>query len=262
MLTSGARFNREVEVSNTLNHRNIVQLIDWGEEDKMLYLVMEIVDGDTLREETKEPMSEERFLELFRQISAGLEHAHQQGIVHRDLKPTNIMLTSKGIIKIMDLGLAKSASQAHKVTQTGDALGTPAYMPPEQISGGTLTPKSDQYALGIVAYEMLTGGRIPFEGDPEDPMKLIMQQLSEKPPPIREWRPSIPEALEKAINRMLEKDPNARFESMAKAFEALEEAIVTGDKFQTQVMTKALGVASRPTPVDRCEPRGSPAVFG
>lgn len=230
-----ARFKREVEVSCSLRHPNIVRLDDWGEEDGLLYLVMEVVQGDTFKGYMKKPMELDMFLNLFGQACKGLTYAHEQGIIHRDLKPANIMVNHKGIVKIMDLGLAKSIHPDHDVTKTGEALGTPAYMPPEQISGMEMSPATDQYAMGVMAFEMLVG-RLPFEGKPDDPMALILQHLNEKPPPIREWRPKLPQAIEQIINRMLEKKPEDRYPSMAEVQQALEEAVEVGDSFATQVM--------------------------
>ncbi|MBI3926024.1 MAG: serine/threonine protein kinase [Armatimonadetes bacterium] len=207
------RFNREIQVSGELDHKNIVRLIDWGEQESVLYLVMELVDGKTLREQVKEGgLPLEEVLKTMEGIIDGLVHAHSKGIVHRDLKPANVMVTRKGVVKIMDLGLARGTSEAHKVTATGDALGTPAYMPPEQISGGSLTHRSDQYALGCMFYEMLAG-RLPFEET--DPMTLILKHLQETPAPLREWRPDIPASLEKIVSRMLAKEPRERFADMA-----------------------------------------------
>lgn len=230
-----ARFLREVDVSRSLHHPNIVRLDDWGEQDGLLYLVMEVVDGDTFKAYMKKPMDYDMFLNLFGQVCQGLAYAHSEGIVHRDLKPANIMVNKKAVVKIMDLGLAKSARPGHDVTKTGDALGTPAYMPPEQMSGGEVNVASDQYSMGVMAFEMLTG-RLPFEGKPDDPMALIMQHLQEKPPPIREWRPNLPQAVEQIVERMLAKAPEDRFGSMGEVLAKLQEAIQVGDAFETQVM--------------------------
>lgn len=221
------RFNREVEVSTSLNHPNIVRMDDWGEDDGRLYLVMELVDGETFRG----PMGEEQamdpkeFLNLFDQVCRGLKYAHdEKGIVHRDLKPANLMINSKGVVKIMDLGLAKGDQPGHDVTKTGDTLGTPAYMAPEQIMGGTLTPRTDQYAMGVMAFEMLTG-RLPFEGQTGDPMGLILQHLNEDPPPLRSIKPDLPEALEQAVARMLSKQAHERFADMEEARQAVTDAL-------------------------------------
>lgn len=217
------RFDREVDVSRELDHRNIVHLITWGEQEGVLYLVMELVDGHILREEMPSGgMALETFRGYFRGMCEGLAHAHAKGIVHRDLKPANIMVTPKGRLKIMDLGLAKGNRPGHDVTRTGDALGTPAYMPPEQITGGMLTPRSDQYALGVMAFEMLTG-RLPFR-EADDAMAVLLKHLQEEPPGVREFRPQLPEGIEVAIRRMLQKDPGQRFDNITQVLEAFEQA--------------------------------------
>ncbi|MCA9795649.1 MAG: serine/threonine protein kinase, partial [Candidatus Eremiobacteraeota bacterium] len=152
------RFDREVQVCQELDHRNVVRLVDWGQESGALYMVMELVDGQTLGDilDDRKALEPQEFLTYMEGICQGLNHSHKKGIVHRDLKPSNIMVTKNGLIKIMDLGLAKGDRSDHKVTQTGDALGTLAYMPPEQFTGGVVTPYADQYSLGVMAYEMLT----------------------------------------------------------------------------------------------------------
>ncbi len=220
-----ARFNREVEVSTSLHHSNIVRMDDWGEDDGRLFLVMELVDGETFRDHTKSKSLEpSEFLELFDQLCRGLKYAHDEGIVHRDLKPANLMINSRKVVKIMDLGLAKGDRPGHDVTKTGDTLGTPAYMAPEQIMGGTLTHRTDQYATGVIAFELLTG-RLPFEGSPGDPMGLILQHLNEEPPPLREFKPDLPQALEAAILKMLAKQPHERFADMEEVRQAVTESL-------------------------------------
>lgn len=219
-----ARFHREVEVSTSLHHPNIVRMDDWGEQDGRLFLVMELVDGETFRNRMDEPMELKAFQSLFEQVCKGLSYAHEEGIVHRDLKPANLMVTKKDVVKIMDLGLAKGDRPGHDVTKTGDTLGTPAYMAPEQIMGGTLTPRTDQYAMGVMAFEMLTG-RLPFEGHPKDPMNIIMQHLNEEPPSLKELRPDLPEALEQVVLRMLAKEAHKRFADMEEARQAVASAL-------------------------------------
>ncbi len=217
------RFQREIQVCQELNHRNVVRLINWGNQDGVLFLVMEMVDGVTLGEHMSEPMKIDRFCELFDGICQGLSHAHSKGIVHRDLKPANIMVTQRGLVKIMDMGLAKADKAEHKVTQTGDALGTLAYMPPEQFTGGVVTPYADQYSLGVMAYEMLAG-RLPFESE-GDPMNFMLKHLNEIPVSLREWRPNLPDGLDRAILRMLSKEPAKRFPDLRAC---LDEVLTTG----------------------------------
>lgn len=205
------RFNREIQISKALDHPNIVRTIDWGEQDGVLYLVMEYIKGDTLRDKLPAkgfPLIEA--MELALGIVHGLIHAHQRGVVHRDLKPDNIMVTAGNIVKVMDLGLAKR-EESENVTRTGDTFGTPAYMAPEQISGATLQPATDQYAFGVMLFEMVTGRR-PF--DIADSLTLVMKHLQEPPPRIREYKSQLPEELEAVIDKMLLKDPIKRYKSL------------------------------------------------
>jgi predicted Ser/Thr protein kinase len=206
------RFNREIQISRTLDHPNVVRMIDYGEQDGILYLSMEYIQGDTLRDLIPEkglPLHEA--LPHALGICSGLIHAHQKGIVHRDLKPDNVMVTQSSLVKVMDLGLAKR-EESENVTKTGDTFGTPAYMSPEQITGGTLMPATDQYAFGVMLFEMLTGRR-PFEV--ADSLTLVMKHLQEPPPRIRSYKSHLPEELEAVIDRMLLKDPAKRFKSLA-----------------------------------------------
>ncbi|MFN8614146.1 MAG: serine/threonine-protein kinase [Vulcanimicrobiota bacterium] len=205
------RFSREVQISRTLDHPNVVRMIDFGEQDGILYLSMEYIQGETLRDLLPSkglPLPDGIPIALG--IVQGLIHAHQKGIVHRDLKPDNIMVTEGKLVKVMDLGLAKR-EESENVTRTGDTFGTPAYMAPEQITGGTLLPATDQYALGVMLFEMFTGRR-PFEV--ADSLTLVMKHLQEPPPRIREYKSQLPDELEAMIDRMLLKDPSKRYKSL------------------------------------------------
>lgn len=205
------RFQREVLVSKDLQHPNIVRVDDWGEQDGILYLVLEYVAGETLdRKIPRHGFSLEEALAYLEPTIEALIYAHGRGVVHRDLKPENIMVSRTGMLKVMDFGLARS-NDVSKVTKTGSALGTPAYMPPEQITGAAPRPASDQYAFGVLTYELLTGRR-PFD-DP-DMMTVLFKHLSEPPTPLREWKPSLPESLELLVGRMLEKEPGRRLPTM------------------------------------------------
>ncbi|MBS2037630.1 serine/threonine protein kinase [bacterium] len=205
------RFSREVQISRTLDHPNVVRMIDFGEQDGILYLSMEYIQGETLRDMLPSkglPLPEGMPIALG--IAQGLIHAHQKGIVHRDLKPDNIMVTEGKLVKVMDLGLAKR-EESENVTRTGDTFGTPAYMAPEQITGGTLLPATDQYAFGVMLFELFSGRR-PFEV--ADSLTLVMKHLQEPPPRIREYKSQLPDELESMIDRMLLKDPSKRYKSL------------------------------------------------
>lgn len=207
-----ARFAREIEVSKNLVHPNIVRLLEHGSQDAQLYLVQEFLDGGTLRQKLQLPISEQRMLEVMKPVFEAVAYAHGQGLIHRDLKPDNIMLTRTGRIVVTDFGLARK-DDSENLTQTGAALGTPAYMAPEQIQG-QLEQASDQYALGVICYELLAG-QPPFVAD--DAVQLIFKHISDAPAPLHS-------PLNEPIMRMLAKNPADRFPSVKDALAALLRA--------------------------------------
>lgn len=218
------RFRREVDISKQLDHPNIVHLIDWGEREGRLYLVMEFIKGTTLRDHLPPGgLTVPETMGIMRGLSSGLAHAHKLGVVHRDLKPDNVMINHNKQVKIMDLGLAKRDENKTAITKTGDTFGTPAYMAPEQIAGSTHPdPRTDQYAVGVMLFELLTGKR-PF--DEEDSLQMIMKHLQAEPPSIREYKPELPEAAAQVVFKMLAKDPSQRYPNMQAACAALEDAL-------------------------------------
>ncbi len=202
------RFKREVQICQKLFHPNIVALHDWGMNDELIYLALELVDGGTLEDRITEgglPIPEG--LRIFDEILAGMEFAHAQGVTHRDLKPDNIMMTKSGKVKISDFGLAK-VRNIKTVTVTGAVMGTPAYMAPEQIQGEPPSASMDQYALGVVAFQIFTG-RLPFEC--EDMMQTITKHLIEEPPSPRVYNAALSDELCELILTMLEKEPAKRY---------------------------------------------------
>lgn len=201
------RFEREVRIGQQLDHPHIVRILDWGEQGDLLYLVQEEVRGENLRARVRPAMPVDEALGYLRPALEAVAFAHDRGIVHRDLKPDNLMVDHRERLKVMDFGLARG-HQFSTVTVSGSALGTPAYMAPEQIAGLPPSASMDQYALGVVLYELLAGRR-PF--DDEDTMALILKHLSEPPPPLREGRPDLPERLAAVVERMLAKEPAERY---------------------------------------------------
>lgn len=220
------RFQREIEVSRRLEHPNVVRVLSWGCEGEIAFLAMEFVPGSTLQNYiTPGGMAPSEVRRILPQLVAALSYAHAQGVVHRDLKPANVMLDGLNRLKLMDFGLARS-QQVNTVTLTGKAIGTPAYLAPEQFSSGPhkekLTPLSDQYSLGVLLFECLTG-RVPFEG--HDPIQVVLQHLNEPPPSLRAIRPDLSQSLEKALERMLSKKPEDRFADVQQAGLAVLEAL-------------------------------------
>ncbi len=233
--SSVERLRREAGLAMRLDHPNVCRILRLGEsEDGLIYLVMPFLHGELLsdREVREGPMDLAVGLSILRQVCGGLHHAHELQIVHRDLKPENIMLvpnpdgTDRAVV--MDFGLAKERRadpSVAKLTATGIILGTPEFMSPEQIRGKPLDPRSDVYALGIVAFEMFSG-KLPFQG--RNAQEMMIARLRGSPVPLRQYRPDLPAALEKAIARSLETNPDNRYSTTLEFAAALSEADGSG----------------------------------
>jgi serine/threonine protein kinase/Tol biopolymer transport system component len=214
------RFQREARAASALNHPNICAVHDVGESGGHPFLVMELLDGKTLRENIGgKPLDIPTALALSIQVVDALETAHAKGIVHRDIKPANIFVTERGNAKVLDFGVAKQIGPADTkamtetmLTEPGSALGTVAYMSPEQARGLTVDARSDLWSFGVVLYEMVTGSR-PFDG-PTAPI-IFEALLNKKPQSVRERNPLVPAELERVIGKLLEKDRDLRFSSAA-----------------------------------------------
>lgn len=207
------RFVNESKAVAMLSHPNIVNIYDVSVKDNVKYIVMEYVEGITLKNymTRKEILSFREIMSYTEQILHALEHAHQKGIVHRDIKPQNIMLLKNGIIKVMDFGIAKLPN-AETVTMTDKAIGTVYYISPEQVSGKPIDARSDLYALGVLMYEMATG-KLPFTAD--SPVSVALMQVNDAAVPPREVNPEIPAGLEQIIVKAMEKNPDMRFQNSA-----------------------------------------------
>lgn len=214
-----ARFRQELQLSRQLVHPNIARLFDIGIYRGCRFLSMELLRGSDLKRILNGPMRIDRGIDLLIQACAGLKAAHDRGIVHRDIKPENLFITTDGGLKILDFGIAKG-QLAKGVTIAGMVAGTPEYISPEQIDNFTaVTPVSDLYSLGVVAYEMFTG-RLPFQA--RELVPLLMMHINDAPPPPRSVLPSIPEPLEALILKLLAKKPEQRFPDGAALAGALE----------------------------------------
>jgi serine/threonine protein kinase len=218
-----ARFRREALAAARLQHPNIVQVFDSGEDEASSrhFIVMEYVNGpscaDLLRETPK--LAVEQTVDIVKGACHGLEYAHRAGVIHRDVKPGNLLISEEtGALKLADFGIAKAAEQT-RITQVGAVLGTAAYLSPEQATGEEAGPGSDIYSLGVCAYQFLAG-RLPYEY--ASLTELALKQQNEQVPPIAEFRPEVPPALDMAIRRCLERDPAMRYESALEMAAALE----------------------------------------
>jgi serine/threonine-protein kinase len=203
------RFRREARDAAGLSHPNIAGVFDYGEEDGRPYIVMELIEGQTLAERTQRVgrLEPEETARVGASVAGALVHAHAAGIVHRDIKPANIMLTASGDVKVMDFGIAAPLAGATGLTATGAVMGTARYISPEQAEGGRATPATDVYSLGVVLYEALAG-EPPFVRD--TPVATALAHINEPPRPVRDLRPDAPTDLAGTIDRTLEKDPARR----------------------------------------------------
>ncbi len=213
-----ARFRNEARLAGVLNHPNIVTIYDAGEINGLFYMAMEYIEGKTLYQLMlqEHALTLERVLDLSRQICAGLDAASAQRVVHRDIKPANIMILPSGVVKIMDFGIAKAGGS---MTSTGEVLGTPNYMSPEQVKGKPLDGRSDLFSFGVILYEMVTGEK-PFGGD--NITTIIYKIVNEEPIPPRELNPEIHPGLNRVILKALAKTPQDRFQMGADLVYALE----------------------------------------
>jgi serine/threonine protein kinase/DNA-binding CsgD family transcriptional regulator len=222
--TARARFSREARSAASLNHPNIMAIFDEAKEDDYHFLVVEYVEGSPLT--TFIPSTADQVASLGIQICNALDYAHRMSVIHRDIKPANVMVSSEGQIKIMDFGLAMGKNAKH-ITAHGSIIGTPAYLSPEQARGQKLDHRTDIYSLGVVLYEMVTG-RLPF--DSNDISALLLEKVTNDPLPPQDFAPDIPQWLNNAIMKALERNVEMRFQNaqdLAAALGKSQEAPVS-----------------------------------
>ncbi|GAA2868685.1 Stk1 family PASTA domain-containing Ser/Thr kinase [Pseudonocardia halophobica] len=212
------RFRREAQNAAALNHPAIVAVYDTGETQTefgpLPYIVMEFVDGQTLREivKTTGPLSQQRVIEVMADVCAALDFSHRHNIIHRDVKPANVMITRNGAVKVMDFGIARALGEGQNVTQTAAVIGTAQYLSPEQARGEQVDARSDVYAAGCVLFELLTG-EPPFTGD--TPVAVAYQHVREDPRRPSDVNPQIPPSLDAVVLKALSKNPANRYQSAA-----------------------------------------------
>ena len=213
------RFQREALSVSNLSHPNIVEVYDVGEEDGEYYIVMEYIEGKTLKQllKKRESLTLTEVIDIMTQLTDGISHAHESYIIHRDIKPQNIMIQDDGRIKITDFGIAM-ALNATQLTQTNSVMGSVHYLPPEQASGKGATVKSDIYSMGILMYELLTG-TVPFKGD--NAVEIALKHMKDKIPSIRKQDPSIPQSVENILLKATAKNPRNRYDTAKEMHEDL-----------------------------------------
>lgn len=217
------RFQREAKSVSNLSHPNIVEVYDVGEEEGQHYIVMEYINGRTLKQlvQKRGALTVAEVMDIMAQITDGLIQAHDAYIVHRDIKPQNIMILDNGMIKITDFGIAMSMN-ATQLTQTNSVMGSVHYLPPEQASGKQATMKSDIYSAGILMYELLTGS-VPFKGD--NAVEIALKQMKERIPSIRKQNPLIPQSVENIILKSTAKNPKNRYDNIREMHDDIVHAL-------------------------------------
>ncbi|MBU8907059.1 Stk1 family PASTA domain-containing Ser/Thr kinase [Desertibacillus haloalkaliphilus] len=246
------RFRREAQAATSLAHENVVSIYDVGQEDAIYYIVMEYVEGSTLKEFIKEQgrLSMEQTVEIFVQVTSAIAHAHVNQIIHRDIKPHNILISSNGEAKVTDFGIARAISSA-TITHTNSVMGSVHYLSPEQARGGVVNAKSDIYSLGIVLYEMVTGN-VPFFGDTA--VSIAIKHLQNEVPSPKEINPLVPQSIENVILKATAKDPFERYESVQEMEEDLSTALDPERLHEPKIelladdeVTKAIPIVKEPT---------------
>ena len=217
------RFQREALSASSLSHPNIVEMYDVGEDDGQYYIVMEYVDGKTLKQVLKQRghLSVSEVVDIMLQVTDGMAHAHDAYIIHRDIKPQNIMIEDNGLVKITDFGIAMALNST-QLTQTNSVMGTVHYLPPEQASGKGSTIKSDIYSMGIMMYELLAGF-VPYKGD--SAVEIALKHLKEPLPSVRKTYPEIPQSIENVIIKATAKNPKNRYKDAREMHEDIKTAM-------------------------------------
>src|SRR6266699_1690655 len=252
-----ARFKREAQSAAALNHPNITQIYTIGQEGRVPFFAMELIRGRSLDAILKEkgaiPAAEAAGYIL--QAAKGLRHAAEKKLIHRDIKPSNLMLAEDGVVKITDFGLAKAARAETQLTATGEVLGSPGYISPEQASGAVLDARSDIYSLGATFYHLVTG-RLPFEAP--TPVAMIVKHMSEPLRSPRAVNPAVPYPVAAAIQKMMAKRPGERFQDYDALIRELQRALATiGGEAQGQARPAAAAAAAQPwSGTTGAEPRG------
>ncbi|PJF36944.1 MAG: hypothetical protein CUN49_02770 [Candidatus Thermofonsia Clade 1 bacterium] len=225
------RFMREAQIAAALDHPHIVAIYTYGSHEGLNYMAMRLLRGGSLGDRIRQRRAQENTLlslseiaDILKKVGSALDYAHRQNIIHRDVKPSNIMFDENGTPYLVDFGIAKPLDIASQMTVPGTSMGTVAYMAPEQWRGETLTPKVDQYALGLVVYTLVTG-RMPFDVPVDTPYALMHKHLHEYPLPAHELRKGAPPAISEVIARAIAKDPDERYDTIGEFAEEFQAAV-------------------------------------
>ena len=217
------RFQREAMSASALSHPNIVEMYDVGEDDGNYFIVMEYIDGKTLKNLIKKrgALTVAEVVDIMLQLTSAISCAHDSYIIHRDIKPQNVMILDDGRVKITDFGIA-IASNASELTQTNSVMGSVHYLPPEQANGAGATAKSDIYSLGILMFELLTG-KLPFKG--ENAVEIALKQMKEQIPSVCAINPEIPQSIENVILKACAKNPKNRYANVKDMYNDIKTAL-------------------------------------
>jgi serine/threonine protein kinase len=232
-----ARFQREAKVIANLSHPHILPVYDFGQVGNLTYIVMQYIEGGTLKDIMGRPISLSQMAHFADQIATALDYAHQRGVLHRDVKPGNILLEEGRRVLLTDFGLAKMVEGAVQLTGSGVGVGTPTYMSPEQGQGLAVDARTDVYALGIILYEMVTG-RAPYQA--ETPMAVVIKHISAPLPLPRSFNPNLPEGVERVILKTLAKNKEERYASAGQMVSALHQALAVTPDEAGPTLTPAL----------------------